>query len=57
MKTIKVSTYLVEKVSSRYGVSPEKYIGDSMSVTYGFSVCAHFVRAEGEFSFFDLTRV
>lgn len=53
MKKIKVNTTLVTKVAAKYGVSPEQYISDSLSVSYGHRVCAHFQTEEGEYSVFE----
>lgn len=56
MKTIKVNTILVNKVASKYGVSPEQYIADSMSVSSGHRVCAHYEGTEGDLSVFSISR-
>lgn len=56
MKTIKVNTILVNKVASKYGVSPEEYIADSLSVSSGQTVCAHYIGAEGDLSVFSISR-
>ena len=55
MKKIKVNTTLVTKVAAKYGVSPEQYISDSLSVSYGHRVCAHFQTEEGEYSVFEFS--
>ena len=56
MKKIKVSTILVNKVASKYGVSPEEYISDSLSISYGHRVCAHYEGEEGDLSVFSIHR-
>ena len=54
MREIKVKTLLIEQAAKIAKTTPEKFVGDSRSVSCGRKVCAHFTKKEGDYSFFSL---
>lgn len=51
-KIIKIKTRTINLAAIAAGMSAEDFVGEMRSISLGRKVCAHFVKAEGKYSFF-----